>query len=682
MKNQINIILIVIFAASLSFSACSKDDSSGSSENNSTNVPVTSVTLNRDSTTIMFGRSKKLQAVIEPSNATNKNMTWRSGDETVATVSATGLVTAKAIGTTTITVTSEDGGFTDTCNVTVSSFLPAEVSATGVSMDITSALIIAGSTRQITAIIFPFNATNQTVFWSSANESVATVSSTGLVTAKAAGTTTVTVETEDGGFKDICIITVATASVYIPVTGVNLNKASTTILTGGTTQLTAAVLPSNATIKGVTWKSNNTGVATVSSTGLVTAKASGTALITVTTENGGFSDTCNVTVPSLLPSEVSVTDVALNKTSTTIGVGSGHSEQLVATITPSNATNKNVEWMSSNIDVATVSSNGLVTGRKAGTAVITVRTEDEGLTYTCSVTVVWNAGDKLTFSGAGVSFKMAYVPGGVTFPTETDNSGTAAVSDAYWICESEVTYLLYASVFFWSAPHYFLLLGGRGGYWDDDDTEFYGFPSGYESHPVTEITWRDAMVWCNALTEWYNAQNGTNYTCVYTYNGNVIRDAWTDPDHCDNVVASPTATGFRLLTSNEWELAARWRNDSTNTVIGYSNPWFTQGDSASGATANFNNAEENGIVAVYSGNYTYPVMYKTANSLGLYDMSGNAEEWCFDWHTSYIGSARVARGGYWHLGGDYLQIGRESAYNPGRTWGHFQTGFRIGRSNR
>ncbi|OBR90771.1 N-acetylmuramoyl-L-alanine amidase LytC precursor [Clostridium ragsdalei P11] len=174
----------------------------------------------------------------------------------------------------------------------------------------------------------------------------------------------------------------------VPVTGVTLNKNSTTILAGNTERLIAAVDPSNVTNSDVTWSSDDSSVAKVDNNGLVTAVSKGTTTITVRTKDGGKTAECNVTVDgggTTPVISVPVTGVILNKNSTTILNGS--IEQLTATVSPNDATDKDVTWSSSDSSVAKVNKNGLVTAVGEGTATITVKTEDGAKTAECDVTV-------------------------------------------------------------------------------------------------------------------------------------------------------------------------------------------------------------------------------------------------------------------------------------------------------
>ncbi len=171
----------------------------------------------------------------------------------------------------------------------------------------------------------------------------------------------------------------------VSVTGVSLNKNATTIAIGASETLTATITPANADNQAVTWSSNNTAVASVDQTGKVTGVSAGTATITVTTQDGNKTATCTVTVPDPSADPVAVTGVSLNKTSTSLTVGS--SETLTATVAPANATNQAVTWSSDNTAVATVNQNGKVTAVAAGTATITVTTADGNKTATCTVTV-------------------------------------------------------------------------------------------------------------------------------------------------------------------------------------------------------------------------------------------------------------------------------------------------------
>ncbi len=338
------------------------------------NQLATGITLNKTQATINNGETLQLTATVSPSNVNNSAVTWSSSNTSVATVSSNGLVTAKSRGNATITATTTDGtNLSASCSVTVNQL------ATGISLNKTQATLVDGTTLQLTATVSPSNANNKTVTWSTSNSNVATVSSSGLVTAQNPGTTTITVATTDGSnLSATCQVTV-TAQV---ATGISLNKASASIVVDKTLQLTATVSPSTTTNQSVSWTSSNTSVAVVNSNGLVTAKAVGTATITATTQDGSnLSASCQVTVMPQL-----ATGISLNKTSATIYDGT--TLQLVASISPSNTTNKTIAWSSSDTSVATVSSNGLVTALKPGTASITATTQDgSNLSATCQLTV-------------------------------------------------------------------------------------------------------------------------------------------------------------------------------------------------------------------------------------------------------------------------------------------------------
>jgi len=166
--------------------------------------------------------------------------------------------------------------------------IPVEaVAVTGVKLNKSTLSMIEGNSETLTATITPTNATNNGITWTSSNTSVAIVSN-GKVTAKAAGTATITVTTVDGGYTASCVVTVTAVDTTVSVTGVTLNKSAVSLEEGKTETLVATVAPSNATDNSVSWKSSNTGVATVVN-GKVTAISAGTAVITATTTDGGYT---------------------------------------------------------------------------------------------------------------------------------------------------------------------------------------------------------------------------------------------------------------------------------------------------------------------------------------------------------------------------------------------------------
>ena len=324
---------------------------------------------------IIEGESAVLSASVSPEAASDRAVAWSSSDRSVATVDKAGTVHGLRPGTATVTATAE--GKSGTCAVTVKA---KAIGVTEVTLDKTELTLTEGETETLTATVRPDNANNRKVTWSSDKTEVATVDGAGRVTAVKAGEAVVTVTTEDGGRTATCAVTVKAKTVS--VTEVTLDRAELTLTEGETETLTATVKPDNADNRKVTWSSDKTEIATVGGDGRVTAVKAGEAVVTVTTEDGGKTATCKVTVKAKV---VPVTGVDVKPWSVTIGANG--TTKLTCTVAPSNATNRNVRWESDNPSVATVDSDGNVRAVSAGVAKVSAVTEDGGFRSGCTVTV-------------------------------------------------------------------------------------------------------------------------------------------------------------------------------------------------------------------------------------------------------------------------------------------------------
>lgn len=271
-----NFIFFILAISTVFLSSCSSKDSP---------KVVTAIKLSASTMSLKVGESSELTVSYSPSNLEAPNYTWSSSNESVATVKD-GNVTAISEGTATITVSAPGLGLSDVCTVTVSPITP-----TSVTLNMVKDTVIIGQTFTLTATVSPQNAKDKTVIWSSSNENVATVSSSGVVETKSVGAATITATTKEGNFTANCEVVVRA----VPVTGITLNKSTLSLVEGEETTLTATVLPNNAGDTNITWSSSEPSVVSVSSNKL-TAIKQGTATITVKTEDGGFTATCTVTV--------------------------------------------------------------------------------------------------------------------------------------------------------------------------------------------------------------------------------------------------------------------------------------------------------------------------------------------------------------------------------------------------
>jgi len=402
-------------------------------------VAVTGVSVSPTIATVGLGSTQQLSATLAPANATNQNVTWTSSNTAVATVNASGLVTAVAAGTTTITVKTVDGNKTATSAITV-----AAIPVASVSVSPTTASLYAGNTQQLSATIAPANATNKTVTWSSSNTAVATVNSSGLVTAISAGTANITVTTQDGSKIAIAAITVKanttfTVSFYKPTawgTGIKIYYWSA---------LPAGVL-ADATWPGVNMTNSGNGwysytFTNVTSTNLIfNDGTSQTANLTRNKTGWYMNDTWYDTNPG---TSIAVTSVSLSPTSAALNVGG--TQQLTPTVLPANASNKSVNYSSSNTAIATVNSTGLITAVANGTATITVTTVDGSKASTCAVTVSTTSSGgtyytiKNRWTGAYLSDAGANVGYGATVANNNYKWQKIAIDATYFVLKNVAT---------------------------------------------------------------------------------------------------------------------------------------------------------------------------------------------------------------------------------------------------
>ena len=404
-------------------------------------IPVSGISVTGGSATVEEDSQLQLTASVTPDNATVQTVTWSSNHESIATVNTNGLVTGVSEGEARITATATDGsavyGYIDitvtakpqqsefdadmaagsnsmACTVSGEDGIKVGTSKAAGSMTIT---VGAGATR-LSFYAAGWNGTSTVINLSGATcgtSSFSLTADSGISGSGSAYTLSGTEsdyyhETTLTGVTSETVITVSASTRFAlwkakyyttavePVypTSISLEAGSTSVAIGGTTSVEVSYTPNDTNVKNVTFSSNATSVATVSSEGIITGVAAGNARITATAEaanSGTVTAYVDITVTA-----IAVTGVTVSPTSASLTVD--QTQQLTATIAPSNATNKNVTWASDATSVATVSSTGLVTAKAEGTATITVTSAADS-TKKASATITVTASGGSGGSGGG-----------------------------------------------------------------------------------------------------------------------------------------------------------------------------------------------------------------------------------------------------------------------------------------
>lgn len=331
-------------------------------------IPVQKLDILQKEISIKSSEKYQLKTNIYPSNATNQNLIYETNDSRIAEVTDTGLVIGRTSGTTTINVYSNNEK-TDFVTVNVTAPIIELDSITLMPSELTLNL---GDSYQFKPYLIPANI-NGKVKWTSTNEAIVTVDSNGLVTAKKEGSVVVTATCEDKSSSATVIV--KNEKTNIVVSKINFDRENITLKADESIKINTSIIPSNATNKALIWSSSNNSIATVSNNGTVKGISKGNAIITAKSVNG-ITNTINVTVTTTTISNTVITPTEIILSSSDFSLENYQTKQLRVTVLPMNSISQELTWISSDENVATVSSNGLVTAKKIGDATIAVMTSN------------------------------------------------------------------------------------------------------------------------------------------------------------------------------------------------------------------------------------------------------------------------------------------------------------------
>lgn len=495
------------------------------------------------------GSTYQLSGTVVPLNASQK-MVWRSGNKSIATVSSTGLIKAKKVGK--VTIGARPSSKKNWSKATVK--IIDSLSPTSVNMNVSSLSLTVGSTFQLKATALPSTA-SQSFKWKVKNSAIASVSSTGLVTGKKAGTTLVRA-TSTRNSKKYRTIKVTVKAMPAP-TKLTITNSTTTVEKGDKVQFSASVTPANAN-PAVKWSSDNTAVASITSSGLLTAKAVGTVKIKVA--SSAKSSIYTVRTIKVVDTKT-VTSVKIESSSTTLFVGD--TLTLSAKVLPTTAP-QNVTWSSNNTTVATVSSSGVVTGKSAGSATITVKAgakTDTLRVVVQKVTPVTEEPSQVT-SVAGINANLAKIDDILRYATtQLDALYVSGAIDKDEMNERKTTLLnaFKMARFAWMSPKTITYYTGSGYY--RSNVVYFGTPYTQTNRNYTA----ERLLTTNIYEK---AKDGNYYIAnmpAKTYPGN----------DCSSFVSMSIwglGTSYSFLNSNAIKASTAYRTiASSSNKAGYQN---------------------------------------------------------------------------------------------------------------
>ena len=403
------------------------------------NIPVKSVSINGGDVTMQTGETKTLSAIVSPSNATNKKVTWSTSNPMVASVDNSGTITARKSGTVTIKATA--GGKSASVTVTIEEAPPAPYVSVKIGGGDFS--VKAGETRQLNAKLLAADGTEvtsgDTLTWRSSNTTVASVDANGLVTGVAKGTANITVTV--GGKSDAVAATVTedepvanSTTIYYPSSKYGANStylhwrfANGTWTMAPGDKMSAACdgyvsfTIANPDAKDIEFVFNN-GSGQWDNKGGVSGQnymASGETVV-ITDNSGNYATTapCVVTIP-VASVTIAGGDFTLKE---------GVAKKIAATVAPVNATDKTVTWTSSDAAVATVDASGTVKAVKAGTATITATAGGKSASVKVTVTLATVPVESITITGAGVKNGKLSIESGKSIQLNATITPSSAVA--------------------------------------------------------------------------------------------------------------------------------------------------------------------------------------------------------------------------------------------------------------